>query len=197
MKATKLRHKWDFLLNQRLQDPNTNDSEKQDFSEIEYTLTQELIDYMHTTIPYTLKRLLPADLKTMYTGSNENNISIDPNPFQSDFAVIPNLIKGGVYVTNIITYNCVRETEWSDKLSLEMLETEWQCQNCNMQAILTSIQKLQHQQSCNKQQTNEVEKRSNNVKRKSNAQAYDCPDCAQILYLTPIEILKHRKSHIK
>ncbi|XP_012137254.2 putative ATP-dependent RNA helicase DHX34 isoform X1 [Megachile rotundata] len=197
MKATKLRYKWDFLLNQRLQDPNTNDSEKQDFSEIEYTLTQELIDYMHTTIPYTLKRLLPADLKTIYTGSNENNISIDSNPFQSDFVVIPNLIKGGVYVTNIITYNCVRETEWSDKLSLEMSETEWQCQNCNMQAILTSIQKLQHQQSCNKQQTNETEKRSNNVKRKSNAQAYDCPDCAQTLYLTPIEILKHRKSHIK
>nr|XP_034176312.1 probable ATP-dependent RNA helicase DHX34 isoform X2 [Osmia lignaria] len=197
MKATKLRHKWDFLLNQRLQEPNTNDNEKQDFSEIEYTLTQELIDYMHTTVPYTLKRLLPADLKTIYVGSTDNNVSIDPNPFQSDFQVISNSTKGGVHLTNTITYNCLKETEWSDKLFLEMSETEWQCHNCNMQAILTSIQKLQHQQSCNKQYTKEIEKPSNNIKRKSNTQTYECPDCEQILHLTPIEILKHKKSHIK
>lgn len=60
---------------------------------------------MHTTVPYTLKRLLPADLKTIYVGCGENNILIDPNPFQSDFVVIPNSIKGGVHVTNTITYN--------------------------------------------------------------------------------------------
>ncbi|CAK9825387.1 Probable ATP-dependent RNA helicase DHX34 [Anthophora retusa] len=197
MKATKLRHKWDSLLNERLQDSNTSDNEKQDFSEIEYTLNQELIEYMHTTVPYTLKRLLPADLKTMYVGDSENNIPIDPNPFQLDFIVIPNLIKGGVRVTNVITYNCVRETEWTDKLSVELLETEWHCQNCGMQAILTSIEKLQHQQSCTRTSTKDIEKHPDIVKRKPNTQAYECSDCAQILYLTPIEILKHKKSHVK
>ncbi|XP_017888997.1 probable ATP-dependent RNA helicase DHX34 [Ceratina calcarata] len=195
MKATKLRHKWDFLLNQRLKD--SRDDEKQDFSEIEYSLTQELIEYMHTTVPYTLKRLLPADLKTIYVGNDENKAVVDPNPFQSDFEIIPHPMKGGVRVTNAITYNCIRETEWSDKLAVEMLETEWYCQNCNMQAVLTSIEKLQHQHSCTKTVTEDTEKRTDVVKRKPNSQAYECPDCAQTLYLTPIEILKHKKSHVK
>ncbi|XP_076640084.1 putative ATP-dependent RNA helicase DHX34 [Colletes latitarsis] len=197
IKATKLRNKWDFLLNQQLQESNTGHDERQDFNEIEQTLTQELIEYMHTTIPYTLKRLLPADLKNMYVGCEENNTSINPNPFQPDFTVIPNSTKGGVRVTNIITYNCLRETEWSDKLSIEMSETEWHCQNCNMQAILTSIEKLQHQESCMHQHTKETERHPENIKRKPNTQVYECFDCAQTLYLTPIEILKHKKSHVK
>ena len=197
MKATKLRNKWDFLLNQQLQDSSSSNSEKKDFSEIEYTLTRELIEYMHTTIPYTVKRLLPADLKTIYVGSGENDMSINPNPFQPDFPVIANSIKGGARVTNIVTYNCLRETEWSEKLSAEMLEVEWHCQNCDMQAILTNIEKLQHQDTCTKQHAKEIEKQPCSIKRKPNTQAYECPDCAQTFYLTPIEILKHKKSHIK
>ncbi|CAL7944803.1 unnamed protein product [Xylocopa violacea] len=197
MKATKLRHKWDFLLNQRLQDSSINNDENQDFNNIEYSLTQDLISYMHTTVPYTLKRLLPADLKTIYVGNGENNIPIDPNPFQPDFVILPNSVKGGVYVTNVVTYNCIKETEWSSKLSVEMLETEWHCQNCNMQAILTNIEKLQHQQLCIKTSTEDAEKHPDIVKHKPNTQAYKCPDCAQLLYLTPIEILKHKKLHVK
>ncbi|KZC06163.1 putative ATP-dependent RNA helicase DHX34, partial [Dufourea novaeangliae] len=197
MKATKLRNKWDFLLNQRLSDSNINNEVKQDFNEVEYTLTQELIEYMHTTVPYTIKRLLPADLKIMYVRSKENVISINSNPFQSDFAVIPNLIKGGIRVSNAITYNCLKETEWSDKLSMEMSETEWHCQNCNMQAVLTSIEKLQHQESCTQEHTKDTEETHESKKRKPNTQAYECSNCSQTLYLTPIEILKHKKSHIK
>lgn len=79
--------------------------ERKDFSEIEQSLTRELIEYMHTTVPYTLKRLLPADLKMIYVNSGNNNTSIEPNPFQSDFKSTPNVKKGGVRVTDSITYN--------------------------------------------------------------------------------------------
>jgi len=78
---------------------------REDFSKIEQSLTQELIEYMHTTVPYTLKRLLPADLKMIYVSSGNNNISVEPNPFQSDFKSVPNVTKGGVHVTDSITYN--------------------------------------------------------------------------------------------
>lgn len=60
---------------------------------------------MHTNIPYTIKRLLPADLKTIYVGSRNNDVIIEPNPFQSDFKSTPNVAKGGIYVTETITYN--------------------------------------------------------------------------------------------
>jgi len=66
---------------------------------------QELIEYMYTTVPYTIKRLLPADLKMMYIGSGNNDADIGSNPFQSDFSITPNITKGGIYVTDNITYN--------------------------------------------------------------------------------------------
>lgn len=78
-----------------------------------------------------------------------------------------------------------------------MLETEWHCQTCNIQTILTNIEKLQHQEVCTQQHTKETEKYPESIKRKFNTQAYKCSVCAQTLYLTPIEILKHKKSHVK
>lgn len=83
---------------------NAND-EKKDFNKVEQSLTQELIEYMHTTIPYTIKRLLPAHLKMIYVGNGNNDTSIESNPFQPDFKSTPNVIKGGIYMTDNITYN--------------------------------------------------------------------------------------------
>ncbi|XP_011135591.1 probable ATP-dependent RNA helicase DHX34 [Harpegnathos saltator] len=198
MKATKLRNEWDFLLNHQLQVSDETNDTKQDFSKIEQSLTRKLIEYMNTTIPYTIKRLLPADLKTIYVGNKNNNISIEPNPFKSDFKSTPNVVKGGIYVTENITYNCMKETDWSEKLIIEMQETEWHCQNCGLQAILSSLEKIQHQNIC--VIANEISKddrENKNVAHKPNSQAYECPQCSQTLYLTPIEILKHKKQHIK
>ncbi|XP_020296312.1 probable ATP-dependent RNA helicase DHX34 isoform X2 [Pseudomyrmex gracilis] len=196
MKAAKLRNKWEFLLNQQLQGFENN--ERKDFDKIEQSLTQELIEYMHTTVPYTIKRLLPADLKTIYVRDGNNDMSVEPNPFHPDFKSVPNVIKGGVYVTDSITYNCIRETEWSEYLIAQMFETEWHCQNCDFQATLCSIEKLQHQNSCTVTNAkDEIDRERENKTRKPNSQAYECPDCSQTLYLTPIEILKHKKLHIK
>lgn len=33
-------------------------------------------------------------------------------------------------------------------------------------------------------------------KLKPNTKRYDCPECSQVLYLTPTEMLKHKKSHL-
>lgn len=78
-----------------------------------------------------------------------------------------------------------------------MQETEWHCQNCNLQAILSSIEKLQHQNSCTIANMISADKESENITRKANSRAYECLDCSLTLYLTPIEILKHKKLHIK
>jgi len=91
----------------------------------------------------------------------------------------------------------IKETNWSEQLIAEMQETEWHCQNCNLQAILSSIEKLQHQHSCTIVDTISVDKKSENIIRKANSQAYECPDCSLTSYLTPIEILKHKKLHVK
>ncbi|XP_050459020.1 probable ATP-dependent RNA helicase DHX34 [Cataglyphis hispanica] len=197
MRATKLRNKWDFLLNQRLQGSDDANDETKDFNKVEQNLTQELIEYMHTTVPYTIKRLLPADLKMIYVGSGNNDTCIEPNPFQTDFKSIPNVTKGGVNVTDSITYNCIKETDWSEQLIAEMRETEWHCQNCDFRAVLSSTEKLQHQSYCTIAHATNIDKETENITRTRNSQAYECPDCSQMLHLTPIEILKHKKLHIK
>lgn len=78
-----------------------------------------------------------------------------------------------------------------------MQKTEWHCENCDLRAILSSIEKLQHQNSCTIADTISVDKESGNITCKTNSQAYECRDCSLTLYLTPIEILKHKKLHIK
>jgi hypothetical protein len=60
---------------------------------------------MHTSVPYTIKRLLIADLKNIYVGKEENSTLLQPNPFSIDFECEPNNRKGGLRVTKQITYN--------------------------------------------------------------------------------------------
>lgn len=78
-----------------------------------------------------------------------------------------------------------------------MRDTEWHCQNCDFQAVLSNMEKLQHQNYCTMTHATNIDKESENITRKPNSQAYECPDCSHMLYLTPIEILKHKKLHIK
>ncbi|XP_012261756.2 probable ATP-dependent RNA helicase DHX34 [Athalia rosae] len=199
MKATKLRQKWDTLLNQRLQEAEPSVASKKNTSQIEYELSQELTQFMHTTVPYTIKRLLPADLKTIYVGRGENSDKIDPNPFQSEFDCEANPIKGGVRLTDNITFNCLLECDWSDKLAVDMIETEWHCPNCSRNMIVSSIEKLQHQSMClSGIASQEIDNTSTEpvVEKKPNSQAYDCPDCKKVIYLTPIEILRHKRQHL-
>ena len=81
------------------------DVEKEDTSEMEYELSRDLVQFMHSTVPYTVKRLLVADLKSIYVGGGENETNVDPNPFNDNFSCTPNDAKGGVRLTNNITYN--------------------------------------------------------------------------------------------
>lgn len=208
MRAIKLRNKWEFLLSERLKDSTvtgtTRTQVKHDFDRIEEDLAQGLVDYMRTTVPYTIKRLLPADLKSMYVGPDQNDTwCVDPNPFQPDFTVVRNKTKGGVRVTSNVTFDCVKETEWSEKLRIEMLQTEWHCQRCPFEGKPSTLEKMQHQEvtCCEKSSATETEKTSSTPppaqrrRNTPNTKTYDCPDCARTFYLTPIEILKHKKLH--
>ncbi|CAD6227225.1 GSCOCG00006035001-RA-CDS [Cotesia congregata] len=203
IRATKIRQKWDYLLTKRLEKSsitvkkNDDEDTEEDTRKIEIELSREIIEFMHTTVPYTVKRLLAADLKTLYVGRSENDKIVEPNPFQDDFPCVLNPSKGGVKLTNNITYNCLMENEWSDKLAVEMLEMPWKCPHCEIEIIFSSIEKLQHQKICkqlNKSET--ITDTRTPVVKKSNCKTYECPVCEKTFHLTPIEILKHKKKHV-
>lgn len=93
------------------------------------------------------------------------------------------------------------ESDWSDKLAVDMIETEWHCSNCGIQSVMTSIEKLQHQSTCFEKNLDDRadDQRASTqplVQQKPNSQAYDCLECNKTMYLTPIEILRHKKQHL-
>lgn len=79
-----------------------------------------------------------------------------------------------------------------------MMEMEWVCSICNFHGTLTSIEKLQHINVCKKGSSSDVGIKSSIIPpKKKNAVAYECANCQKTLYLTPTEVLRHRRQHEK
>jgi ATP-dependent RNA helicase DHX34 len=109
LKASNLRRTWNKLLEMKLQNSGSDvedvKAKAKNTEELEYELWQNLANYMNTEVCYTVKRLLPADMKTIYVGPFENvDLILDPNPFADDFQCLANSSKGGVYITENIIY---------------------------------------------------------------------------------------------
>lgn len=136
LKASNLRRTWNKLLANKLEALSRNlDSEltanqrATESNRLEAELWQNLANYMNCEIGYTLKRLLPADLKvcqivllytaapivnsfhnsqTLYVGqmcdADELLGQFVPNPFANDFECTRNDMKGGIYITENILY---------------------------------------------------------------------------------------------
>lgn len=117
-KAAQLRHMWTMLLNQRLEALAANKGVEQELGkakreeesdDIERELWMQLANFMNTEVYYTIKRILPADLKTLYVGFEATDQvpewQATTNPFVKDFSIQPNMIKGGWCVTDNVTIN--------------------------------------------------------------------------------------------
>lgn len=117
-KATQLRQLWTMLLNQRLEVLANNKGVEQELGKlkreeesdnIERELWMQLANFMNTEVYYTIKRILPADLKTLYVGfSAAEQVpewQATTNPFVKDISIQPNMIKGGWCVTDNVTIN--------------------------------------------------------------------------------------------
>lgn len=88
-------------MNQKQRDLNSK--------KLEAELWENLAVYMNSEVGYTLKRLLPGDLKTLYVGQEQNIedllVQLKPNPFNDEFECVPNVNKGGIYITENILYS--------------------------------------------------------------------------------------------
>ena len=104
LRAANLRRRWNDLVTQKLTESQIeNSSKSKDFEQLE----RDLANYMNCEIFYTFKRLLPADLKTLYKGMRDEDyetLLLEPNPFSEKFTCVLNDVKGGVFVTENITY---------------------------------------------------------------------------------------------
>lgn len=76
---------------------------------LEADLWENLALYMNSEVGYTIKRLLPGDLKTLYVGEEQSIEDLlaqfKPNPFNDELECVPNVNKGGIYITENILYS--------------------------------------------------------------------------------------------
>lgn len=110
IKATKLRLLWTKLLEDRLSgftssvESNRSRRDKNESEDQEMELWDNLANFLNTEVAYTIKKLLPADMKNLYVGPDSSLMEVIYNPFTDNFEKRPNTVKGGIYLTENITY---------------------------------------------------------------------------------------------
>ena len=74
---------------------------------LEGALSRGLVDFIHSETLFSVRRLLPADIKTLYVGEGIGAVTVgDVNPFGAA-AVEPHEKKGGLRLNEYLTYNCL------------------------------------------------------------------------------------------
>ncbi|KAL9885403.1 putative ATP-dependent RNA helicase DHX34 [Glossina fuscipes fuscipes] len=210
-RAIKLRRLWNQLLMQKLADldlqiekQNTDKTANQCNGTEERDLWHDLVDFLSIPAAYSIKRLLPADQKTLYThrplGIKDK---FKRNPFAKDYEIIPNDERGGLNISENVVYGCLEEQQWCMNMDLELRQHSWSCKYCNLSMEYDIIEKLLHKTNCKKRLKVEKEEHStkmqdnfmNLMTQNKNKISFKCSTCDKQFILSQIEILKHKKSH--
>ncbi|GAB0088574.1 probable ATP-dependent RNA helicase DHX34 [Sergentomyia squamirostris] len=195
-KAAKLRRLWSKLLEDKLKVLTENVDEavvkKSQNVDLELELWDELTLFMNSNVYYTIKRLLPADLKSLLKKSSEEvPVKLTPNPFADGEEPLEEITeRGGIHVTDNIVYGSVEETDWSYNL-LDM-RMEWECKCCENKFDITAMEKLQHQSGCFVKKEKPSDKVEPDVPKASGSRSYECEKCKIVLH-SGIEMLRHKR----
>ena len=189
MKAIKLRSLWQEMLTVKLTEDDQNVE-----TLLETKLASGLLDFIHTEALFSIRRLLPGDLKIAFCGpGNGHDIEILDNPFGQPGVLKPNESKGGFCLNDFLTYNCLINTAEEFNANL----VKYECDMCEETFYTSQFQRVCHFAECHaKKEAHEDEvEETERKKHDPNAQEYFCSECDKTLYLTNTEILRHKRSH--
>ncbi|XP_066944325.1 probable ATP-dependent RNA helicase DHX34 [Macrobrachium rosenbergii] len=199
--AVQLRSKWRNLLELRTKAsiPTIENQDRliAEANTIEKDLTVSLIDFYLSEPLYSLRRLLDADIRVLHSGPGPGDCVLSGNPFSEDGKepCRPNDIKGGVVLTEFLTYNCLLDVECT-VTTITSYDTV--CPYCDVEFHVTTLERLGHMAQCLKNCASSVvpehdEERGDEespIKKK-----FECSVCQRTLWLTIKEIFQHKKSH--
>lgn len=178
---------------------------------LERLLKKKLSEFLDSTVLYSLRRVLPAELNTTYLKqfSAESQPSLDKSDrlvrslMSSSETCEPNELKGGFKITRYLTYNCLvsdATTEIAGEYSGNM-QRHWKCTHCNKDFVFSLKERMEHEVSCQLNseavgdETGNRAGRMGGTSKVLNGVDYFCPVCKETLNLTPVDILKHKRSH--
>ncbi|KAK4329637.1 hypothetical protein Pmani_000039 [Petrolisthes manimaculis] len=167
---------------------------------LEKDLTAGLVDFYHSQCLYSQRRLLQADVNLLHSGPGPlGPCNLTPNPFSSTRQEMcrPNDIKGGVDMTDFLTYDCLLDTE-CEVFSITSYETV--CPYCDMELHMNTLERLGHMVVCLEgavvvPEPTEGAEHDQGHEDDPWRKKYECEVCGKTLRLSIKEILQHKKSH--
>ena len=188
--AVKLREYWDQLLNMKLSD---EEHSLENQKVIEKKLSTGLIDFVHNDTVFSIRRLLPADIKDLYIGPEHCISRLETENPLSDFTPVQHDIKGGTRLTPNITYGCLFEKNG-------VLDSElWTCPVCEKDIYCSTLDRIRHMNNCNQavqqEEMREREKFRKEEQQDKNplARFWNCSVCQESFHFTSGQIMKHKK----
>ncbi|XP_037010998.2 probable ATP-dependent RNA helicase DHX34 [Artibeus jamaicensis] len=210
--SLRLRARWESALDQQLarqahQARGRGRGQREDEEEEEEApvnrqevaaLSRELLQFMASKVPYSLRRLTGLEAQNLYVGPQTITTAPSlPGLFGSS-ALSPHPTKGGYAVTDFLTYNCL--TSDTDLYS-DCLRTFWTCPHCGLHMPLTPLERIAHENSCPEaprdgpagaeEATPEPQQKTSALQR-----PYRCEACQKDFLFTPTEVLRHRRQHV-
>nr|XP_013002387.2 probable ATP-dependent RNA helicase DHX34 isoform X2 [Cavia porcellus] len=183
---------------QRLGEEDEDEEEAESVSRAEVAaLSRELLQFMATKVPYSLRRLTGLEAQNLYVGPQTVTATPKlPGLFGSS-ALSPHPTKGGYRVTNFLTYNCLLS---DTDLYSDCLRTFWTCPRCDLHLPLTPLERMAHESACAtdlhggpgaEEATTEQSRKPSALQR-----PYHCDSCQKDFLFTPTEALRHRRQHM-
>lgn len=176
------------------------------------TLWSDLLDFMGLDVVYGIKRLLPADQKTLYTRCPPpaRMMLLPANPFVQDYPLSVNSEKGGLNISEHVVYGCLAELPWTLAMETALQTQLWRCAHCDFQLEQFDVpDQLLHRLQCKAQSDGKRRQRrqtspdpkaivpASSSSSRSNGCDYHCESCGRHLRLSQIDILRHRRTCVK
>jgi ATP-dependent RNA helicase DHX34 len=197
---------------------------KERASNLERTLKKKLSEFLDSSVLYSLRRILPAQLTTLYKNNftqiinqNELDSTLDKSAIKSNDLLKQledNFLKnsnskgevnskGGFKITCYLNYNCLASdatiaitNEYSGTM-----KRHFKCNYCSKEFIFDLKERMIHEVECQQDDKSSIHNTNHDEQQQKKKKTgmendYYCDVCKQNLNLTAIEILKHKKSHL-
>lgn len=197
--AVQLRSKWKYLLDLRIQisKPTIDNRDRliTDANKLEKDLSVGLIDFFLTDALYAKRRLLAADIAVLHVGPGAGDCILSGNPFSKEASEVcqTNNTKGGVDLTEYLTYNSLFDTDCS-VTTITSYDTV--CPYCDKEFHVTTLGRLSHMSLCLEgllQSTENVEEEEQHKGDDPTKKKFFCDVCQQTMWLGIKDIFKHKK----
>ena len=193
LRSVRLRDYWARLLDIKLSDAEEH---SENVKVLERRLSSGLLDFVHNDTVFSVKRLLPADLKELYLGP-ETSLGwfADLNNPLTDFKPVQHPTKGGARLSPNITYGCLAEDSGLDA-------NLWLCPECEEEMYNGTLERLQHMRDCTFAEQEESQSADQQAGGRQEergeenplARAWSCSVCQETFKFTSGQIMKHKKS---